>query len=280
MKKTMDRIKLKNTILPEVILLAEKAGKAIMEVYGDQDFGVTLKADHSPLTRADLAAHRIILSGLQDLTPDIPALSEESDESSYEKRRTWPIYWLIDPLDGTKEFIKRNTEFSVNIALIKDGKPILGVVHAPAIGFTSYASDQSGAFKKVSGQEPIPIHASDYRIDKLKIVTSRSHIGKTLTRFLEMMENYEVLRAGSSIKLCMVAEGSAHLYPRFGRTMEWDTAAAHCVVNEAGGSVTDMQGHPLRYNKTDLANPEFLVRGNPPLPVKEELLSEIRSQRR
>ncbi|MFQ5543334.1 MAG: 3'(2'),5'-bisphosphate nucleotidase CysQ [Nitrospiria bacterium] len=277
MKEIMDRMSLKNKILPKIILLAEKAGKAIMEVYGDQDFGVTLKADHSPLTRADLAAHRIILSDLQNLTPDIPAISEESEEISYEKRRTWPVYWLIDPLDGTKEFIKRNTGFSVNIAMIREGKPVLGVVHAPALGITFYAVDQSGAFKKVTGQGPIPIHASDYREDKLKVVTSQSHIGGTLERFLETMENYEVLRAGSSIKLCMVAEGSAHLYPRFGKTMEWDTAAAHCIVKEAGGSVTDMQGYPLHYNKTDLENPEFLVRGNPPFPVKKELLLEIRS---
>lgn len=255
------------TFLPELVTLAERAGQAIMEIYAQTDFGITYKEDASPLTRADMAAHHLIQAGLEALTPSFPVLSEESTALPFKVRQKWETCWLVDPLDGTREFIKRNDDFTVNIALIQKGIPTLGVVHAPALGLTYYAAHESGAFKQVRGETPKHIQASDYRQQRLKIVISRSHGEDVTARLLEKKIDYECMRRGSSLKLCLVADGTAHLYPRFGRTMEWDTAAADCVVTEAGGSVTDLEGNRLRYNKSDLANPEFLVRGNPPFPL-------------
>jgi len=254
-------------LLPALCSLAEAAGEAIMSVYRGQDLGTTYKPDHSPLTQADLAAHHLILDGLSRLTPDWPALSEESREIPFENRSEWGTYWLIDPLDGTKEFIKGNDEFTVNIALIADGLPVMGVVSAPALGLSYFAEKGRGAFKKTDGNEAVPIAVKGFRGGRVKIVSSRSHGSEALARFLERIGPYEALGVGSSLKLCMVAEGAADLYPRFGRTMEWDTAAAHCVVSEAGGSVTTQEGRSLRYNKPSLENPEFFVRGNPPFPL-------------
>ncbi len=256
-----------SSFLPELVALAERAGQAIMAVYVQADFGITYKEDESPLTSADMAAHHLIQAGLEALTPDFPVLSEESTALPFDVRQEWESCWLVDPLDGTREFIKRNDDFTVNIALIQKGIPTLGVVHAPALGLTYYAAHESGAFKQVRGEAPKRIQTGDYRKQKLKVVISRSH-GKDITaRLLEKKIDYDCMRRGSSLKLCLVAEGAAHLYPRYGRTMEWDTAAADSVVTEAGGSVTDLKGNRLRYNKPDLANPEFLVRGNPPFPL-------------
>ncbi|MFQ5949189.1 MAG: 3'(2'),5'-bisphosphate nucleotidase CysQ [Nitrospiria bacterium] len=255
------------SILPQLVTLAGEAGRAIMEVYAQPDFGITYKEDASPLTRADMAAHHLILAGLQALTPSLPVLSEESTEIPYEARRTWDLFWLVDPLDGTREFIKRNDEFTVNIAFIQNGVPTLGVVHAPALGLTYYAARETGAYKKVQDGTPVRIKAGDYRQERLKVVISRSDTEYVSARLLEKDIAYESVRMGSSLKLCLVAEGAAHLYPRFGRTMEWDTAAADCIVVAAGGSVTDPDGNRLRYNKPDLMNPNFLVRGDPPFPL-------------
>ena len=183
-----------------------------------------------------------------------------------ERRQAWRRFWLVDPLDGTREFIKRNGEFTVNIALIEDGAPVLGVVHAPALELTYWAARGRGAFKQAGLSEPVAIRACDYRSTGLRIVASRSHAGEVLPRFLAALGDPPCVSQGSSLKLCLVADGTANLYPRFGPTMEWDVAAAHCIVNEAGGSVTAVDGAPLRYGKADLHNPWFVVAGNPAYP--------------
>lgn len=239
-----------------------------MAIYAQADHGTTLKADHSPLTEADTASHHLISEGLKQLTSDLPLLSEESEAPPYSERSSWASYWLIDPLDGTKEFINRTGEFSVNIALIERNHPILGVVHLPSLGVTYYALRGHGAFKQEPGKSPLNIAAGDYRNQKLKVVCSRLHRGAPLEKFLEKIKDYESVNVGSSIKFCLIAEGMAHLYPRLSPTMEWDTAAGDCIVKEAGGIMTDLEGNPLKYNKPDLENPGFIVCGNPPYPWK------------
>lgn len=256
-------IKRVKKLLEGVVEIAVKAGEAIMQVYNSDDFNVELKSDDSPLTRADIAAHNVIVAALEQLTPEIPVLSEESREIPYETRKAWSTFWLVDPLDGTKEFIKRNGEFTVNIALIKDGKPILGVVYAPVLNRSYYGAEGLGAFLKQDEAPAEAIHVADHRGQSLKVVASRSHAGPDLQGFLDSLGDYDVVSMGSSLKLCLVAEGAAHLYPRLGPTMEWDTAAAHAVVNAAGGQVNDLENEPLQYNKQNLLNPYFMVSGEP-----------------
>ncbi len=259
-------------LMPQVVALATKAGDAIMEIYAQDDFGTTYKGNASPLTHADMAAHCLILEHLQALKPSFPVLSEESKFVPCEGRQNWNTFWLIDPLDGTKEFIKRNGEFTVNIALIDNGIPVLGVVHAPALDITYWAAKSFGAFKQKKDKVAEQIQVSDYHEGILKIVASRSHAGELVTQFLHKIHDYECVSMGSSLKLCLVAEGTAHLYPRLGPTMEWDVAAAHCVVVEAGGTVTDISNQNLKYNKPDLLNPYFIVCGNPAYPWKSILV--------
>lgn len=251
--------------LKEAILLARQAGEAVMAVYGRSEIEVKSKEDDSPLTEADLASHRIIVAGLGKIVPEFPVLSEESAEIPYEERRSWKSYWLVDPLDGTKEFVGRTGEFTVNIALIEDGFPVLGVVYAPAIGRLYHAEKGCGAFLETD-EKTTRIGVSGYSAGKVRVVASRSHRGEKLDAFLEKLGDFESVSMGSSLKFCLVAEGSADLYPRLGPTMEWDTAAAQCVVEESGGSVADIEGNRLKYNKPDLHNPEFMVSGNPPFP--------------
>ncbi len=246
--------------LPELTALAKEAGAAIMAVYHGADVGATSKADNSPLTLADLASHRIIVNGLSKLTPNIPILSEEAADISYAERRNWNNFWLVDPLDGTKEFIKRNGEFTVNIALIENGVPVLGVVYAPALDVCYYAEREAGAFK-VHGRSAaqaiaVKPHTSG---ETIKVVASRSHSDARTESLLDKLGQHECISMGSSLKLCLVAEGTAHFYPRLGPTMEWDTAAAHAVVEAARGTVRDRKGRELRYNKPNLQNPEFFV---------------------
>jgi 3'(2'), 5'-bisphosphate nucleotidase len=252
-----------NSQLRAIITLAEEAGRAILSVYDQKDVGITFKAGESPLTRADMASHHLILAGLKALTPDLPVLSEESKSVAYQERQKWNTYWLVDPLDGTKEFIGRNGEFTVNIALIQNGHSIVGVVHAPALNLTYYAAQGEGAFRQKWGENPVEIRVNAEPVDKLKVVASRSHISAALKHFLGKLDSYQCLNMGSSLKFCLVAEGSADLYPRLGPTMEWDTAAGQCVVEVAGGTVTDLQGEPLYYNKPDLLNPDFMVSSTP-----------------
>jgi len=252
--------------LKELETIARKAGDAIMKIYDAPDFeeriAVQAKGDDSPLTQADLAAHEVIkaeLTKLSDKTlAELPQLSEESANIDWQERQQWDTYWLIDPLDGTKEFIKRNGEFTVNIALIKKGQPSAGVVYAPARAALFSAAENLGAFKN---GEPIKAR-QDANAETLKIVGSRSHASPDMQAYLDQLEKpYEMVPMGSSLKLCLVAESKAHLYPRLGPTSEWDTAAAHAVALAAGAEVVTLDGEPLMYNqKESLLNPYFIVK--------------------
>jgi 3'(2'), 5'-bisphosphate nucleotidase len=258
-------------LLDQVVAIARGAGASIMEIYARDDHGTTLKDDASPLTLADQASHHAIVAGLEQIEPRLPILSEESEAASPEERAGWNRFWLVDPLDGTKEFIERNGEFTVNIALIDAGRPVLGVVYAPVLDLLYVAAEGQGAFKSVGGSALERISVSDFRSDGLRVVASRSHAGELMPRFLALAGDPECVSKGSSLKLCLVADGSANLYPRFGPTMEWDVAAAHAIVVEAGGRVVDPDGVPLHYNKADLHNPWFIVEGNPPFPWQPAL---------
>ena len=246
-----------------VAAIATEAGRAILEIYG-QDFDVSHKADASPLTQADLASHRVIRDSLARLTPDIPLLSEESAEVDFEIRAGWQRYWLVDPLDGTKEFINRNGEFTVNIALVSGHEPVLGIVHVPVSGVTYVGIVGQGATRQRPGQAAEAIGVQRPGARPLRIVGSRSHANPELERYLAPLGDYELISMGSSLKFCVLAEGGADFYPRLGPTSEWDTAAAHAVVVAAGGRVVTLEGRPLQYNlKASYLNPEFLVIADP-----------------
>ena len=250
-------------IAQESRTLARRAGAAILEVYANS-FAVETKSDNSPLTAADMASHRIIVAGLRELTPDIPVLSEESKTIDWDERRKWERYWLVDPLDGTREFVKRNGEFTVNIALIENNAPVLGVVLLPVTGALYYGVVGEGAFlESAPGALPQPI--ATRAAGAVPVVAgSRSHSNERQAAMLGNLGDHRLVSVGSSIKFCMVARGEADLYLRLGATSEWDTAAAQCVVEQAGGAVTDLHGHPFRYNtKASLINPEFLAVGDP-----------------
>jgi len=256
------------SLLLAVLKLSEDAAGRIMEIYSKQDMEVETKEDNSPLTQADMESNQIILSGLKKATPGIPIISEESPNIEFSKRSRHDFIWLVDPLDGTKEFISRNGEFTVNIALVKNGKPVLGVVNAPALGVLWYAVKGKGAFGQKKGGQPEAIRVSDYNTRMPVITGSRSHRSKAMDYFLEQLGEHRFVSAGSSLKLCMVAEGKAHIYPRFGHTMEWDTAAGQAILQEAGGFVTDLQGDTIRYNKENLLNPFFMATGSQAFPWK------------
>ncbi|XPV75568.1 MAG: 3'(2'),5'-bisphosphate nucleotidase CysQ [Desulfovibrio sp.] len=258
-----------------LIPVAADAGRAILEIYSQAELAVEEKNDGSPLTKADLASHNVICQALEKLYPDTPVLSEESKAISADVRQGWGDYFLIDPLDGTKEFVNRNGEFTVNIALICNNRPVLGVVYAPVLDTFWYAAKGEGAFKRV-GQEPSQqIHAPETDLSKtVKVVGSRSHASPKLLSFLEKFEKTEIIPMGSSLKLCCVADGSADMYPRMGLTSEWDIAAADIVVSEAGGEVVQFSGKPLEYNKTDLLNPFFIVFAPIQKQVRAKLLKK------
>jgi 3'(2'), 5'-bisphosphate nucleotidase len=250
-------------LLPRVVSLAREAGNAIMAEYTEANPTVEYKQDSSPLTHADLASHQVILSGLLRLSPDWPVLSEESAEVPFDQRESWQYFWMVDPLDGTKEFLRRNGEFTVNIALMEGNAPILGVVYAPAVDKLYFAARGSGAFK-VDGELISQIKATRARNATVRTVVSRSHCTQeeNLDRLTGGAHSHEVIAMGSSLKFCLVAEGTADMYPRIGPTMEWDMAAAHCILREAGGVVTDLEGNAMRYNKPELRNSGFLARGD------------------
>lgn len=250
--------------LDPVRALAVEASERILEIYGTV-FDVTAKADHSPLTAADLAAHHVIVAGLERLTPTMPILSEESSVIPFAERAGWSCYWLVDPLDGTKEFVQRNGQFTVNIALIVDHEPVLGVVRVPVTGVGYFAVRGHGAFRQEPGQVPQLIRVKPLRRgEPVRVVGSKSHGGPKLQKFAAALGAHELVTIGSSLKFCQVAEGLADVYPRFGLTSEWDTAAAQAIVEVAGGQVLSMAtGQPLRYNlKESLVNPYFLVYGD------------------
>ena len=249
------------SLVDPIVALAEDAGRAILEVYST-NFEVQEKDDESPLTQADLASHRWIDAGLRSLTPDIPIISEESGLPDYAERSQWQRYWIVDPLDGTKEFVNRNGEFTVNIALIEDGRPVLGVVHVPVQDKTFIGCEGFGAQRRVGDNDPVSIHVAAASQTPARIVGSRSHRGASLDAFLEKIGDHEMIPMGSSLKFCVVAEGGADLYPRLGPTSEWDTAAAQAVVEQAGGKVVTLDGKPMKYNaKADILNPHFCVIG-------------------
>lgn len=241
--------------------VARKAGAAIMEIY-DGDHSVEFKDDKSPLTAADKASHEVIVDGLQRHFPAIPILSEEGKSIPYEVRKKWQCFWLVDPLDGTKEFIKRNGEFTVNIALLENGAPVFGVVYVPAQNVLFWGATGKGAWRQKGEGKPerIAVRTAD-PAKGLTVVMSRSHPSSELEEYLKGIKVAEALPVGSSLKLCAVAEGRADLYPRLGPTMEWDTAAGQAVVEGAGGSVRTPEGAPLAYNKENLLNPHFFVKG-------------------
>ncbi|MDA8979697.1 3'(2'),5'-bisphosphate nucleotidase CysQ [Chitinophagales bacterium] len=251
--------------IKKIINIAREAGDAILAIY-EKDFEVYTKNDESPLTEADQAANAIILDQLLASYPDIPYISEEVKQQSYEERKDWEYCWLIDPLDGTKEFIKKNGEFTVNIALIHRGVPVLGVVHVPVQNKTYYASKGEGAFVIENNNVPQLIenrsHYSD--LEQIVVVASRSHLSQEVVDFVDDLKakgkEVEFLSSGSSLKFCLVAEGKAHVYPRLAPTMEWDTAAAHAVCLEAGKDVLVYDTRQaMQYNREDLLNPWFIV---------------------
>jgi len=249
---------LKRVDLEKIIEIAKDAGDAIMEIY-QRDFSVEYKDDKSPLTKADLKSNEIICNRLIKLYPNIPILSEENKMVSYEERKNWDYFWLIDPIDGTKEFIKKNGEFTVNIALIRENKPILGVVYAPVLEDMYSAKEGFGAFKNGC---KLPLYINKSPKEKLIVVSSKSHLSKETQLFIDNLDTKEVeqISKGSSLKLCMVAEGIADMYPRLAPTMEWDTGASHAIVLESGKKVNIFgEIKSLQYNKENLLNPWFLV---------------------
>ena len=250
---------LKTIELEKIVTIAQEAGKAIMKIY-KKDFKVEYKDDKSPLTEADLKANEIICQKLEELYPNIPIMSEENTQIEHVIRKEWKYYWCIDPIDGTKEFVKKNDEFTVNIALIHKSIPVLGVVYVPAIDEMYKAKKGEGAFKN---DQKLPLYTNANPKEKLFVVASKSHLSQETQEFIDNLETKKIeqMSKGSSLKLCMVAEGVADIYPKLAPTMEWDTAAADAIVREAGKmSYQFAKDEPLVYNKEDLLNPWFVVK--------------------
>lgn len=272
-KLTEGRYKLETNMMNQtqlmqaVIDIAEAAGASILDVYENANApAVGLKADNSPITEADRRAHTLITERLAALTPDIPVLSEESAAVAFTIRKSWTSYWLVDPLDGTKEFIKRNGEFTVNIAYIEQGRAVMGVVQVPVTGTTYSGSLGAGAFVQRRSGERRPIHSASMPATstRVRVVASRSHGDAALQKVLHHLQSgfaeVDVVSMGSSLKLCLLAEGRADIYPRLAPTSEWDTAAAHAILAAAGGELVTTGFEPLRYNTRDsLLNPDFLA---------------------
>ena len=254
-----------NGVVDEVIKIARAAGEKILEIYDDVDnFQVESKDDNSPLTRADREANAIICQGLDNLSVKFPIISEENKLLPYDKRKDYEYCWMVDPLDGTKEFIKRNGEFTVNIALILNGKSVAGVVYTPVTNDMYYAIENEGAYWIKNG-EAQRLNAPEYKSsdEGLAIVCSRSHLNDATQNFIDAYNNPEKVSKGSSLKFLIIASGGAHIYPRLAPTMEWDTAAAQIILEEAGGSVIDANSKiPVRYNKENLLNPHFIAYAN------------------
>jgi 3'(2'), 5'-bisphosphate nucleotidase len=265
------QVKITDTMREGAITLARDAAAAILGIY-DSAFAVEHKADASPLTAADLAAHRILVEGLERLTPDIPVLSEEAaEDATWNLREGWRRLWLVDPLDGTREFVKRNGEFSVNLALVEDGDIVFAVVQAPVGGALWHATRGAGAFRR-EGERDVAIQSRRPAQSPLRVAASRSHRDGRTEAFIAQLGDIEPVSLGSSLKFCRLAEGSLDVYPRFGPTSEWDTAAGQCILESAGGIVVDPKGRPLRYNQRDtLLNGDFLALGDPQLPWRQWL---------
>jgi len=249
-------------LLPDVVALARQAASLILTIY-EGSFDVEHKDDNTPVTEADIAADKLICAGLKRLCPDIPIISEEGESLDFAERSQWARCWMVDPLDGTREFIKGSGDFTVNIALVDQGKPVLGVILAPVTGDVYYAARGFGAYKQKTSGARIGLLVRAYDRQQLTITAGNSAYGPRYMKFLDQFPGHQLLRAGSSLKSCFVAEGRADLYLRYGPTSEWDTAAAQCIVEEAGGQITDAQFKPLRYNQREtLLNPPFIVVGD------------------
>lgn len=258
-------MKLNPDLEKAILQIACDAGDAIMKVYV-QDFAVEFKGDNSPLTAADTAAHHIIEQGLNILTPGIPVLSEESADIDWQTRKAWPRYWLVDPLDGTREFVKKNGEFTVNIALVEEGRASFGVIYAPALKILWWGDEVQGAFVR-QGSITRKIAVDKSQRTPLRVAASRSHLDETTAAALARMGEVEPLSMGSSLKFCRIAEGTLDVYPRFAPTSEWDTAAGQAILEAAGGVVLHLDGSPFRYNTKDsLLNPHFIALANAGLP--------------
>ncbi|MFC6633610.1 3'(2'),5'-bisphosphate nucleotidase CysQ [Microbulbifer taiwanensis] len=277
----MDRALDNKALVERVIEICTRAGEAILDVYNSSaELQVDTKADDSPVTAADLAAHKVLAPALAQLIDGVPVLSEEQEMPSFGERSQWQRYWIVDPLDGTKEFIRRTGEFTVNVALVDKGEPVLGVVHVPVLDITYAGVKGAGAFKRsAGGEEEIRVRPLQPRLDAgaaVELVASRSHGAGAVDQLVERIESslgsVACKNMGSSLKLCLVAEGAADLYPRLAPTCEWDTAAAQAVVEAAGGTVVDDQFQLLRYNTKDsLLNPFFYVIGDPSFDWRELL---------
>ena len=258
----MDLINLKN----ELTKIARHAGAAIMDIYkNEDDFGVETKGDDSPLTKADKAANDVICKGLEWISPEIPIISEENKLTDYSARKDYDYCWLVDPLDGTKEFIKRNGEFTVNIALLKGNRPVMGVVYAPVPDEMYWGVKDNGAYLKVGDAPEKKLEPKQFNLSdaNLNLVCSRSHLNEGTQKFVEKFEDPNLVSKGSSLKFLILAKGEAHVYPRIAPTMEWDTGAAQIVLEEAGGKVLHFEtNQPLDYNKENLLNPFFVAYGN------------------
>ncbi|WP_034060380.1 3'(2'),5'-bisphosphate nucleotidase CysQ [Lacinutrix jangbogonensis] len=243
--------------IEHIIEVARDAGKAILSIYNDKDFGIELKQDESPLTKADKEAHKIIVEGLKETK--LPVLSEEGKSIPYETRKNWEAFWMVDPVDGTKEFIKRNGEFTVNIALIENKKPVFGVVYAPVLDKLYFGGVGKGAFM-IHGKEITTLSKSKKNSDTVRIVASRSHLNQETQDFIDQFKKTSIVSMGSSLKFMLIAEGNADVYPRFAPTMEWDTAAAHAVLLGLNIEVIEPKTKKvLNYNKKNLLNPYFIV---------------------
>ncbi|MBP6451955.1 MULTISPECIES: 3'(2'),5'-bisphosphate nucleotidase CysQ [Aeromonas] len=245
--------------ISELEPIARAAGDAILTIYR-QPFAVEYKQDESPLTAADQGAHEVIVQALARLTPDIPVLSEESDAETMQARLGWSRYWLVDPLDGTKEFVSRNGEFTVNIALIDHGRPVWGLVYAPVLDKLWYGGKEVGAWRVADGTHKAIQTRPHEAGQAWRVVGSRNHLSQATLDYLAPLGEVELVSMGSSLKFCIIAEGGAELYPRLAPTCEWDTAAAQAVLEGAGGSVTQLDGSALAYNKPDILNPWFVAR--------------------
>ena len=246
-----------------VASIARAAGREILDVYAQGETARTLKEDDSPLTAADLRSQRLIVGALASLTPGVPVLSEEGGRPPYAERSRWERHWLVDPLDGTREFLSRNGEFTVNIALIEAHAPVLGVVYVPVSDTLYQGAAGEGAWRQAGSAPAQALHVAARAADPVRVLGSRSHRGDSLGRFLGRLGAHELVGVGSSLKFCMIAEGAADVYPRLGPTSEWDTAAGHAVVVAAGGTVVGLDGRPLRYNERDgLLNPFFVAYGD------------------
>ena len=246
-------------MLEKLVSIAEAAGALILEVYNQEDFGVKIKEDNSPLTEADKKSHNYIVRELAENFSGIPVLSEEGEQFDYKERRYWKEYFLVDPLDGTKEFIARNGDFTVNIALIKNQKPAAGVIYVPVTGEMYFGSADGGSFKRVNGSTKEIKVSRKKRRDELTVVQSKSHSGEEEETFYSKFNIKEKTSRGSSLKICMVAEGNAEIYFRSGPTWEWDTAAGHAILSSAGGFFVNKDGSPVRYNKEVPKNFGFIA---------------------